>query len=862
MRTNMANTVTQIKRLIGRKYSEPGVQEEMKEHLNFNIVQTENDEIGIEVSSRDATRLPLSLCVASPVAHLQPIPRPPHPQSLSPPPQVDYNDETRVFSPVAVLGAFFTKMKGIIQGANPAVTTPSVVVSVPAYFTEAQRQAVRDAAAVAGLACLRTLNEGTAAVIAYGLPKSAKKEFPEGSEAKVLFLDMGHGHFTATLAAFTNDALRVVASASDDGIGGREFDLAIAKHFAGEFKAKCGKDAWGSRKARVKLMVAAEKAKIAITPYGVNQTPVSVECLFEDVDFSTRFTLETLEELTAPLMERMGATIKRALQAGGVSSPSELAAVELVGGGMRPRPIKRQAAVSLGMPLNEETGHGLSSSMNLDEAVARGCALACAALVPTFRMKPIDVADVVPHALRINWEAPKGADAGALPFGSPSESAMDVEDGSAASSTDAATSMVIFHWNEATNGKTGSLVRRVTYRRSEPFTITAEYDPSAEPGEAALGTPLYAGHPRALGKYIIGGFPAPGSDSSVSSEPGSSKVRVDFKHDASGVTTLLRAELLRELLPEPVAAPAPAPEGAAESDAAATPAEPAAAPAAAAPKKKFKRTDLTVTALAPSFGAPLPSSAPLGMAPADMSAAQAAERAMAASDAEIHATQDMRNSLEAFIYRYRDDVSESGVLGRFVDAPTRDALQAQLDATESWLYDNFEADKGTYAGKLGALQAAVGPVASRKSESERRYEAVGVLSKTIDDYRSALDNASGRHGHLTETDRDTLRAAVSEADAWLKASQAAQSGREIYQDPAYTVAEVGAWVDRLRKECGPIASKPVPAPAPAPAPAAAPATAAAAAMETEEPAPAPAAEGAAPAAEAAPESATAKMEVD
>jgi molecular chaperone DnaK (HSP70) len=163
---------------------------------------------------------------------------------------VDYADGSRVFTPTQVLAAFFTKMKALIRGANPAVVTPSVVVSVPAYFTDAQRQAVRDAAAIAGLNCLRTLNDGTAAALSYGMWKSAKKEFAEGKETRVLFLDCGHGHFTATIAGFTNTSMRVLASVSDDGVGGREFDLAIAKHFAAEFQAKTGLDAWASRKAR------------------------------------------------------------------------------------------------------------------------------------------------------------------------------------------------------------------------------------------------------------------------------------------------------------------------------------------------------------------------------------------------------------------------------------------------------------------------------------------------------------------------------------------------------------------------------------------------------------------------------------
>ena len=802
----MTNTVTQVKRLLGRKFSEAGVQEEMKEHLNFNIVATKDDDIGIEVrEGRVGVREGrvgewvgregrcgcwLAAALGGACCSTRRFRSPHHPaQPL--PLQVTYNDATRVFSPTAILGAYFTKMKSIIQGANPGVTTPSVVVSVPSYFTDAQRQAVRDACAIAGLNCLRTLNDGTAAVLNYGVWKSAKKEFPEGVESRVLFLDMGAGHFSATVAGFTNESLRILSSVSDDGVGGREFDLAIARHFAGEFKAKTGLDAWASRKARVKLLVAAEKAKIAITPYGVNSTPVSVECLHSDRDFATVFTLETLEGLVAPLMVRVGAAIKRALAAAGNTGVKELLSVELVGGGMRPRPVKRVAAEVLSLPINEETGHGLSSSMNLDEAVARGCAFACAMLSPQFRVKAFDMQDIVPRSVRIAWDPPQGADAAPA-----AGNDMDVDEDAAGGSPSAGpaagdAAMVIFRFGESV--KSTGLVRRVTFRKSEAFTISAEYDAGVEAREAGLAVPLYEGHPRSLGRFLVSGFPAP--------EPGvnaaGSKVRVDFKHDIHGQFSVVRAEYLKEVVDAPPAEAPAAPEGAPPP----------------APKRLFKRIELTV---APVTAAP--SGSALGLPTAELSEASRAESAMARSDAELHATQEVRNSLEAFIYRHRDDLGEEGALSRFLDGPTRERLQEALNDAEAWLYDHFEADRPTYEGKLKELQAAVRPVAARKAESEGRYEAIQALAKVTHDFRGVLDNTTGAHGHLSDSDRDTLRACLGEADAWVKASTAAQASREIYQDPAFTCAEVASWIERTRKECAHIAAKPVPAPVVAPAP--------------------------------------------
>ena len=225
-----------------------------------------------------------------------------------------YNDAEVIFTPVQVLAMFLTKLREIISLKNPN-SAADLVISVPAYYTDAQRLAVRDAAAVAGAPCLRVMNEGTAAALSYGIFKSAKKEFPEGHETRVMFLDMGYAHFTATVAAFTNGSLRIVASESDDSIGGRELDAAIARFFADEFKAKTGVDAWTDRKARLKLLVAADKAKVTITPHGVNTANASVECLKDDRDFSGTLTEQKLDELAAPAAAAMSAVIKRALAA-------------------------------------------------------------------------------------------------------------------------------------------------------------------------------------------------------------------------------------------------------------------------------------------------------------------------------------------------------------------------------------------------------------------------------------------------------------------------------------------------------------------------------------------------------------------
>jgi heat shock protein 4 len=702
---------------------------------------------------------------------------------------VSYNGEDTTFSSTAVLGMLLTKCKQIVALNNPGVTSVDAVLSVPTYYTEAQRRAVKDAAAIAGLNCLRLQNEGTAAALSYGIFKGAKKEFPEGAETRVLFLDMGASQFTATVAAFTNSSLKVLASACDSELGSRDLDVAIAKFFVAEFKAKTGLDAWKSKKARVKLMMAAEKAKVSISPHGVNHTPVSVECLMEDRDFSGALTADKLDELVgATVSARVGAVIARALASAGLKDYKDFATIELVGGGMRPRLVKRAAAVALGMPLDEATGHGLSQSMNLDEAVARGCGLQCAMLSPVFKVKPFDITDTVPYPVRVAWEAPSGADAAA---GS-ADGGMDVDEegGGAAGAAPAAAAaaagadaMDIFK-----AGDVSPLTRRVTFKRSQAFTITAEnvFGPELAAMAPAGVAPL-------LGRYTVTGFPA-GAEAAA---PGGVKVRVDFRHDADGLFSVPSAELLKEIKEE----------GEAEA---------AAGEAGAAPKKKrFRRVDLKVEG-----------GSAYGMEAAALRAAVEAELRMIATDAEIRATQDMRNSLEACIYNMRGALEDA--LRPFSTDGEREGLQAALSDMESWLYgEGFEADKKTYAAKLKALEARGAPISLRKVESEARYGAGQALLATVEDFRGIVANRTGRHAHLSDADRDVMRAACAEVETWFRGKQEEQGKLEMWQDPVLKVSDMSAARDRLVKELAPIANRPPPAPATAPAPAAAPAAAAA-----------------------------------
>ena len=244
---------------------------------------------------------------------------------------------------------------------------------------------------------------------------------------------------------------------------------------------------------------------------------------------------------------------------------------------------------------------------------------------------------------------------------------------------------------------------------------------------------------------------------------------------------------------------------AAAAAAAATPA-PAAEGAAPKPKRKFKPVRTLEVVATPG--------ASLGMSEAAVKEALAAEREMVARDHEIHATQDMRNSLEALIYSTRGALDDA--LQAFTTEPERKRLGDLLTELEEWLYnDGFSVAKAVYKGKLDDLSGAAEPLVSRKAEAEGRYGAVTELKERIEHFRGVLDNRTGKHAHLGEADKDSLRAAVNGAERWLAEASAAQATKERYEAPVLRLADLAARRDALEKECGVIERRPVPAP-PAP----------------------------------------------
>jgi L1 cell adhesion molecule like protein len=252
-------------------------------------------------------------------------------------------------------------MRGISE-AYLGTEVTEAVITVPAYFNDAQRQATKDAARIAGLNVLRIINEPTAAAIAYGLDKK--------TECNVLIFDLGGGTFDVSLLTMDDGVFEVKATAGDTHLGGQDFDTLLLRHFAQEFKRKTKLDLTKSNRAMRRLRTACERAKLSLSASA--RASIELDALFEGVDFVSTITRARFEELCGSYFRQCLEPVSRVLSDAGMSK-SDVNDIVLVGGSTRIPKVQQLLKEYFG-------GRELCRSINPDEAVAYGAALMAAML--------------------------------------------------------------------------------------------------------------------------------------------------------------------------------------------------------------------------------------------------------------------------------------------------------------------------------------------------------------------------------------------------------------------------------------------------------------------------------------------------
>ncbi|MFS7976724.1 putative Heat shock protein 70 family [Helianthus anomalus] len=346
---NPANTIFDAKRLIGRKFSDSKVQENMK-LWPFRVIKGPADTPKIVVS---------------------------------------YRGEEKEFLAEEISSMILGKMKEIAD-AYLGKDVKNAVITVPAYFNDSQRQATKDAGTIAGLNVLRMINEPTAAAIAYGLDN--KLAFV--GKINVLIFDLGGGTFDVSLLTIEEGGVfEVKAVSGDTHLGGEDFDNRMVDHCVSEFKRKWKKDLSGDQRALGRLRFACEKAKRILS--STTQTSIELEYLHDGIDFSMKFTRAKFEELNMGLFSQCIETLDQCLKDANVDK-SWVNEIILVGGSTRIPKVQHMLKELFGWK-------ELCKSVNPDEAVAYGAAVLAAKLTGNGDQSVRDLllSDVTPLSLGV-----------------------------------------------------------------------------------------------------------------------------------------------------------------------------------------------------------------------------------------------------------------------------------------------------------------------------------------------------------------------------------------------------------------------------------------------------------------------------
>lgn len=391
-----------------------------------------------------------------------------------------------VFSFEALVAMLLTNLMATASNEYKA-PVKDLVISVPPYYTEGQRRALLNAATIADVNVLRVVNEHAATALSYGIFRT--KELPEKDPIKVAFVDIGEASTTVSITSFTNVRCDVISVATDPHLGGRDLDDLLVDKFAREFQSKYSIDVLSKPKPAARLRKECEKMKKVLSTN--SQAPINIECIMNDIDVRSSIKREEFEELSTPLVEKVRQVCERAIKQAKLKDGEKLFAVEIVGGSTRV-PAFKTAIADVFAPYSAK----ISTTLNADECISRGCALMSAMLSPAFRVRDYVVNDINTQAL----DAEK-----IFTDGSPPENLTIVPEGNAV-----------------------PCLKALTFRAPGPLTVNIRYkDPSS--------LPFGAEAPNVCG-YLI--------DAPNDAE---AKVRAKIRVTANGTVEMPGAQLMKEV---------------------------------------------------------------------------------------------------------------------------------------------------------------------------------------------------------------------------------------------------------------------------------------------------------------------------
>ncbi|XP_075889001.1 heat shock 70 kDa protein 4-like [Nelusetta ayraudi] len=735
--TNCKNTVQGFKRFHGRAFSDPYVQR-LKNSTIYDVVQMPTGTAGIKVM---------------------------------------YMEEEKAFSIEQVTAMLLTKLKETVQNTLKKPVS-YCVVSVPCYYSDAERRSVLDAAQIAGLNCLRLMNETTAVALAYGIYKQDLPA-PEEKARNVVFVDLGHSGYQTSVCAFNKGKLKILSTACDPELGGKDFDEVLVKHFCEEFAKKYKLDVKTKPRALVRLYQECEKLKKLMSANS-SDLPLNIECFMNDIDVTAKLNRGHFEEMCVDILARVEPPLHNLLENAKLKK-EDIHAVEIVGGASRIPAVKERISKFFGKELN--------TTLNADEAVARGCALQCAILSPAFKVREFSITDAVPYPISLKWQS------------AAEEGLSDCE---------------VFPRNHA-----APFSKVLTFYRKEPFSLEAYYN---SPDELPYPDPT-------IGKYLIQKVVPQASGES-------SKVKVKVRVNIHGIFSVSSASLVEVQKSDETEEPMETeqandkeeqpkmqtdqdeqqsqgdgqneteestpeeneemqntteePKGEKKSD------QP---PQAKKPKVKTKLLDL-----------PIENSPQWQLADDMLNLFVENEGKMIMQDKLEKERNDAKNNVEEYVYDMRDKLH--GLLEKYVSESDRDAFSLKLEDTENWLYEDGEDQpKQVYIDKLSDLKKLGQPIQERYTEAELRPKAFEEMGKQIQQYMKfveAYKMKEEQYEHIDEADVTKVDKLACEAMMWMNSSMNQQNKLNLSVDPAIKIKDIQAKTKELFSACNPIVTKPKP----------------------------------------------------
>ncbi|KAL0218858.1 hypothetical protein P9112_004511 [Eukaryota sp. TZLM1-RC] len=712
-RSNIKRTISSISRLVGRRTTDPGFDVE-RSFCPYSIVETDDRKAAVQVRIRN---------------------------------------ETKTYLPEQIMAMHLVQIKKMAQAAGHNVS--DVCIAVPVYFNDEQRQLVRAACKIAGLNCLRVLNETTAAVLAYTLKKHAS--LPIASENQpaqhFVFADVGYADTQLALAKVSQGNCQIISVASGEFLGGRDFDALLVKHFADDFFKKTGLNVFENPKAVLRLSTECDKIKKVLSAN--TEVSVHMEALMEDTDYDSSITRDQFEEMARPLLEKVAETCASLVPNG---FEHKIDGVVGIGGASR--------IPSVANVLSHSFGHdSVLRTLNPEDDISTGAAYQAAMLSPLFKVRDVTVVDLgVPKAVTLNYP-------------NTNDELQAVE-------------MFPAHCQ-------APLTRKLNVtRKPAPFNIGLAYP------DQPIATWRIEGFPSHLSAnedYKMKIHVKMSGDLLV--EPGkcfvteTTTVDVEVPDD-----TPAESESMEE-----VSATTPSPEVPAKDPNATEVADPNGAPMEESQdseqkegekekteKPKEKKTKIVQQKRQVQHRLAVVEVSGFSVTQDVISTAQQEEQFLQQKDAEFIEATEAKVKLESFVYEARSALNDS--LSHFIEQSDAQKVLSQLNELEDWLYDDgFDCPKTVYESKLSQVRGPVDKARYRYNQHQSRPSALETLQHSIQKYSELVatkDSPAPEYDHLEAADWKSVEKEIKSVSKSLAKYKESVQGLPLVQDPPITVDDI------------------------------------------------------------------------